>query len=284
MTIGQLYKEGITRLKGYCDSPSLEAGILLAHLLKKEKWYLFAHIEEEVSLDSIETFLELIQKRLEGRPIQHLTGVQEFMSLPFYVNEHVLIPRPETELLVEEVIRFIAQKPGGKVYKVLDMCTGSGCIAISIAKSLSNVDVTAVDISPEALKVAKKTAENLECTERVEFVQSNLFEGLEGEMFDVIVSNPPYVETKEIQTLQKEVKDFEPVLALDGGEDGLKFYREIIKDAKKYLNPEGLLAFEIGWNQAKDIEQIVNEIGGYGKFEVLKDFAGKDRVVIMKVL
>lgn len=214
----------------------------------------------------------MILKRGERIPLQHLTGVTEFMGLSFHVNEHVLSPRQDTECLVEEVLKVSEGK------SVLDMCTGSGCIAISITKLGSPAAVTAVDISKEALQVARQNAEENEAD--IHFVESNLFEVFEKseQKFDVIVSNPPYIESEVIETLMPEVRDHEPRIALDGEADGLFFYRKIIQNAGTYLSGGGRIFFEIGYNQKEAVEKLLCE-QGFTEIECKKDLAGHDRVV-----
>ena len=216
----------------------------------------------------------VLRKRAEHVPLQYITGEQEFMGLPFRVNPSVLIPRQDTETLVEEALKVV--KSG---MKVLDLCTGSGCILISILSKVSNVEGHGVDISKQALIVAKENAKLNDVA--VTFEKSDLFEAVD-DTFDVIVSNPPYIPTEDIVTLMPEVAHFEPMQALDGKEDGLYFYRKIIKECKQYLNTNGVILFEIGHNQANDVTQMLQE-AGFQEIRVVKDLAGNDRVVIGKV-
>ena len=213
----------------------------------------------------------VIRKRAEHVPLQYITGEQEFMGLSFKVNSNVLIPRQDTETLVEEALKVI--RPG---MKVLDMCTGSGCILISILKNVLNVEGVGCDISKQALIVAKENAKlnNVVAT----FERSDLFDHV-TETFDVVVSNPPYIRTEEIATLMPEVCQFEPVGALDGKEDGLFFYRKMIAESSKYLNPNGVILFEIGYDQGQDVSLMLKE-AGYKDVQIVKDLARNDRVVI----
>lgn len=213
---------------------------------------------------------EYLKKRTKRIPVQHILGKQEFMGLTFTVTPDVLCPRQDTEVLVEEALKRI--RPGSKL---LDLCTGSGCILISLLKYKEGCRGTGADLSEKALKVAMQNAENLgvECT----FIHSDLFENIEGR-FDMIISNPPYIATSEIGTLMPEVRDMEPRMALDGKEDGLFFYREIIRKSHKYLKPSGWLMFEIGYNQGKAVSEMMKS-AGYCKIQVIKDLAGLDRVV-----
>lgn len=222
-------------------------------------------------IDQIEKFKSYIKLRSEKHiPMQYLLGVQDFMGLTFKVNQDVLIPRQDTEVLVEEVLEKAKNKK-----TILDMCTGSGCIVISLAHYGNFEKCVGADLSKEALKIAKENGKSL--APMVEFINSDLFAMVEGK-YDVIVSNPPYIKTNECQNLMNEVKDFEPMLALDGHEDGLYFYRRIIKDAKKYLNPGGMLFFEIGYDQGKSVPALMQK-EGFSQIVLKQDLAGLDRVV-----
>lgn len=219
-------------------------------------------------------FMEYLKKRSERIPVQHILGEQEFMGLNFKVTPDVLVPRQDTEVLVEEVLKGL--KAGSRI---LDMCTGSGCILLSILHYAKKCAGVGADFSEAALGVAEENANKLgiEC----EFIHTNLFEKIEGS-YDVIVSNPPYIATEEIETLMPEVRDMEPRMALDGGEDGLFFYRKIVAASKQYLNPGGRLLFEIGCGQGKDVAEMM-EAAGFGEVQVKKDLAGLDRVVSGKI-
>lgn len=251
---------------------ALDVEVLLLSVLNKNKSWLYLNPDFEVDNSSLEIFNSYIQRRLKNEPIAYIIGKCEFMGLDFKLNEHTLIPRADTEILVEKVLSIIEQE---NIKKVLDIGTGSGAIAVSIAK-YKDVDVLALDINKDALYMAKENA-RANGVDKVRFLQSNLFENVE-EKFDMIVSNPPYIETEEIQKLEPNVKDFEPILALDGGEDGLDFYREIIAKAKLYLNDKGYLAFEIGYNQAKAVSSLMEK--EFKEIEILKDLASLDRVVL----
>lgn len=237
--------------------------------------YLFGMTEEIDDKEAQDRYQELIQKRSkEHIPLQYLLGTQEFMGYTFKVTPDVLIPRADTETVLEEVM---AQMGSGTLtnLKILDLCTGSGCIAISLALLLKPEVCVGTDISEKALKIAKANGENL--APMVKFIQSDLFENVTG-TYDLIISNPPYIKTEECKKLMPEVKDHEPMLALDGKEDGLYFYREIIKDAEKYLNPNGMLAFEIGYDQGEAVKELM-ETQGFSCVEIKKDLAGLDRLV-----
>ena len=219
--------------------------------------------------EKIEKFLSFVEERKKRKPFQYIINKQNFYGLDFYVDENVLIPRFDTEVLVEKILKDNKDNN----LQVLDLCTGSGAIAISLKKLGEYKSVKALDISEKALDIAKKNSSLNETT--IDFICSDMFEKINGK-FDIIVSNPPYIPSRDIEDLSLEVKDYEPKLALDGLEDGLYFYRIIAKEAKAYLKENGKIYLEIGYNQAKDIREIFKE---YNKIEVYKDLAGKDRVV-----
>lgn len=249
----------------------LDAWYLLAHVtgMTRSAWYLRA--EDEIPEEEAKQFLDLVEKRSTRMPLQYIIGSQEFMGLNFLVSPSTLIPRQDTEILVEEAAKVSEGR------KVLDLCTGTGCIIISLAKLCKLKHAVGTDISEEAVATAEKNAALLEAD--VEFFCGDLFEALkEGETFDVIVSNPPYIPTKVIEGLMPEVREFEPVTALDGAEDGLKFYREIIGQAKQYLSPGGKLFFEIGCEQSEDVTGIL-QAHAFSEIKVVKDYAGLNRVV-----
>lgn len=273
MTIQENLKTGIELLqKNKVESPSLKCKILLSHLLKKPKEYLIINEKEKIDKTIQKQYEEMLERLVKNIPLQYVTNKQEFMGLTFYVDETVLIPRADTEILVEEIIKRVNKNDE---LKILDMCTGSGAIAIALAKYIQNSKVTASDISKSALEVAKKNAVTNQV--KIEFIESNLFENIH-EKFDIIVSNPPYIETDIICMLEEQVRK-EPKIALDGGEDGLKFYTLIAKDAKRYLNSNGMLAVEIGYNQKNEVKKIF-ENEQYSKSICIKDLGGNDRVVI----
>ncbi|KIR02957.1 Methylase of polypeptide chain release factor [Lachnospiraceae bacterium TWA4] len=245
---------------------TVDAWILFSEAFSMSRAEYFMKMNEEVSQTS--PFEEWIELRKTHLPVQYIIKSASFMGYEFFVNEHVLIPRQDTEVLVEEALKL-------KANKVLDMCTGSGCIAISL-ELLSGAKVMAVDISKEALKVASINCENLMCT-NVDLIESDLFDKIEDK-FELIVSNPPYIPTKVIEELDLEVKDHEPLLALDGSEDGLEFYRRLAKESKDYLVSDGSLLMEIGCEQAMDVSNLL-EKEGYKEIQVIKDLAGLDRVI-----
>lgn len=255
---------------GIVDAKS-DAWLLLTYVCKIDRTFYYVHMDEEMSSELLAEYEAILNKRAEHVPLQYITGEQEFMGIPFHVNEAVLIPRQDTETLVEEALKLI--RPG---MKVLDMCTGSGCILISILKNVVDVQGFGYDISKQAINVAKENAK-LNNVNAV-FERSDLFDEV-MDTFDVIVSNPPYIPTDVIGGLMPEVAVYEPMQALDGKEDGLHFYRRIVKDALEFLKPEGKLLFEIGHDQGETVPALMRE-AGYKDVRVIKDLAGNDRVVI----
>ena len=279
LTLKQLYKVGTVKLaEEGIEEFSLDAWYLLEYVTGVSKAMYFAEPERTVSEENADRYIDCIRQRAAHIPLQHITGEQEFMGYPFCVNEHVLIPRQDTEILVEEAIQIMRPK-----MKILDMCTGSGCIVLSILKMckekyyMTDLQGVGADVSEEALKVARENGRRLGVP--VTWIQSDLFAKIpEEEKYDVIVSNPPYIETAVIDTLQEEVRLHDPYIALDGKEDGLYFYRRIISEAGKYLKTQGKLMFEIGCDQAEAVEELMKN-AGYEQITVKKDLAGLDRVV-----
>ena len=274
MTIKEILKKGINELeKNNIQEPILQSKILLASIIHESKEYLLIHDDDKLDNIVIEEFEKGINRLIQGEPIQYITGFKEFMGYRFLVNQNVLIPQPDTEILVEEVLKLCKAKD-----KILDLCTGSGAIAIALSKLNKESKVYASDISLEALKVAKENNKNLNTD--VTFIQSDLFNNIEDK-FDIIVSNPPYIETRTIETLSKQVQN-EPKLALDGGEDGLKFYRKIVAEATNYLNQNGYLCLEIGYNQKDSVIQLIKQSNRYKEIYCKKDLAGNDRIIICR--
>ncbi len=275
MKIREILKKGIDGLSEYGVEEAREkAKRLLLYELGVSNEYMMMHLEEALPERQIELFEKDVQELIKGKPVQYITHSQWFYGLEFYVDENVLIPQPDTEVLVEEVISLLKSKE--KEGKILDICTGSGAIAVTLAK-FTNWEITASDISREALAIAQK---NAKCHRvEMECIVSDLFEKIEG-TFDVIVSNPPYIETGVIASLSQEVKN-EPMLALDGGEDGLMFYRRLANEAGKYLVDGGILAVEIGYNQKKSVIEIL-EKAGFQEVYCKKDFGNQDRIVVGK--
>lgn len=270
----EIYEEGVRVLaEAGIEEAQLDARLLLEHICRTTRQDLLAHGDRRVGPQEQAGYLELIGKRSRHIPLQHLTGVQEFMGLTFRVNENVLIPRQDTEILVEEALR------GGCDYvRLLDMCTGSGCILLSLLHYSNNSSGIGIDISEKALQTAKENADWLG-VQGAQFRCGNLFAALsEGEKFDVILSNPPYISSGVIAGLMEEVREHEPLQALDGGADGLFFYRRITEEAGHYLNRGGKLFYEIGFDQVQSVTGLL-EKHGYKEIRVVKDYAGLDRVV-----
>ena len=261
--------EKVLEMAGISEA-RLDAWFLFEKVCKIDRNFYYMHMEEDVSQEQIGEYEMSLKKRAERIPLQYILGETEFMGLHFKVNSSVLIPRQDTETLVEEALKLV--KPG---MKVLDLCTGSGCIIISILHNAADVEGYAVDISKQAVNVARENAKLNEVS--VMFETSDLFDHVSG-TFDMIVSNPPYIRTSEIPKLMPEVKSFEPMEALDGKEDGLFFYRKIVEKAGEFLNPGGSLLFEIGYDQGADVSRLMQD-AGYQEVKIIKDLTGNDRVV-----
>lgn len=283
MTYGEVFEEGKRRLtEAAIEEAELDARLLLEHVCGTDRNTLLAHGDRLVTEEDRLRYQELIKRRASRIPLQQLSGVQNFMGLDFLVNEHVLIPRQDTEFLVEEVLKNLHDG-----MRVLDLCTGTGCILISLLRYTNDCQGLGVDISPEALAVAKMNARRLltgngesaesERRGHLQFLESDLYERVEG-IFDIIVSNPPYIPTDVIDTLMPEVREHEPRLALDGSEDGLLFYRRIIEGCRAYLKGGGMLFFEIGHDQGAAVRELMEQ-AGFLEVQVTKDYAGLDRVV-----
>ena len=253
------------------ENSSVDAWLLLEFVCQINRSFFLVHGGELVPSKQEEQYLTLLEKRCEHIPLQHLIGEQEFMGLTFKVSADVLIPRQDTEVLVEEALKYL--KPG---QKVLDMCTGSGCIAVSLKSFVPSASVTAVDLSEKALTVAKQNSENNQL--QVDFIHSDLFTAV-TDTYDMIVSNPPYIPTAVIRTLMPEVRDHEPMMALDGTEDGLYFYDKITRESSAYLKEGGMLLYEIGHDQGQAVSAMM-VAAGYEEVRVIKDLAGLDRVVV----
>ncbi len=276
MTYNDAYRSGIQILKSTgTEAPANDAGVLLCLAAGCDRIFLYTHGDSLLEENIWHRYREMLQKRADGYPLQYITGKQEFMSLTFEVGPGVLIPRQETELLVETVISACR----GRHAEILDMCTGSGCIAVSLAWNLPDCSVTAVDILPEAIGYAARNAERNGVSEKICFIRGDHFSEISGQQFDIIVSNPPYIRSGDINGLKPEVKDHEPHAALDGGIDGLYFYRKIIDKSPEYLKKGGMLAFETGYDQACDVSALLISDGRFGDISVYKDLAGLDRVV-----
>ena len=278
MKIEELLKEGKRILiENNIEDANIIARILLEFVLKINRNEIFLKQEQEVKIESEEKYRLNIEKIVQGVPLQYITNSQEFMGLSFYVNENVLIPQPDTEILVEEVIKIVSKE---NKMNILDICTGSGCIGISLANAVPNAKITMSDISKNAIETAKKNAKENDVIERIEFIESDMFENIKGK-FDIIVSNPPYIETDVINTLSKQVQN-EPIIALDGGEDGLVFYKILINEAPNFLKDNGYLCMEIGYDQKEKVIELAKQKGVFSKIEEVKDLSGNDRVIICK--
>lgn len=277
MTFREACEYGQEQLKrAGVDDADLDAWYLLEFVTGIDRAMYYMKMQDPISARQEALYLDYIKTRASHIPLQHITGVQEFMGYTFAVNEHVLIPRQDTEVLVEEALKVI--RPG---MRLLDMCTGSGCILLSILKMarerkhVEGLEGIGSDISEDALKVAVSNADNLHV--QAEFVKSNLFDEVEGR-FDMIVSNPPYIRTHIIEELQEEVRLHDPYIALNGHEDGLYYYRRIVEESLKYIKNSGVLLFEIGHDQGRDVARLMEE-AGCSNVQVKKDLAGLDRVV-----
>lgn len=276
MKIKELINYGKNKLiENKIEDENIKTKVLLKYILNVDDSYLIIHNDENQDKEIETKFINCINELIEGKPLQYITHHQEFMNLDFYVDENVLIPQPDTEVLVLQTINIIKQYENRNI-KVLDLCTGSGAIAISTAKAFENqaVQVYASDISDKALEVAKKNSKKNDV--HINFINSNMFENID-EKFDIIVSNPPYIETETIKKLSKDVQQ-EPHIALDGGFDGLEFYKIIASEYEKYLNDNGTLLLEIGYNQ----KQSVTELFINRNVECIKDLAQNNRVIIVK--
>ncbi|MBC2579877.1 peptide chain release factor N(5)-glutamine methyltransferase [Clostridium sp. DJ247] len=278
LKIGELLKNGYDILKSAnIDSYLLDTELLLGKVLERDRLFMLLNRGHEVSVEQAEQYLKLIELRKDKMPIKYILGECEFMGLSFLVKEGILIPRPDTEILVEQTIDEIREN---NFKTVCDVCTGSGAIGVSIAKLVEDIKVSCCDISDIAYDVARKNVKRLSVEEKVKIIKSDLLEYFicNGEKYDIIVSNPPYIRRDVIETLMDDVKNYEPYIALCGGEDGLDFYRKITQQSLKVLNTNGILIFEIGYDQKEDVKHILNQYG-FSDVKCFKDLAGKDRVV-----
>ncbi|MGL5348843.1 MAG: peptide chain release factor N(5)-glutamine methyltransferase [Peptostreptococcaceae bacterium] len=279
MTIKDILVEYSKQLEDMSDTPRLDVEIMLQKSLGDvDRIYIHMNINKELTEEQLESFKRLMKDRLNGRPIAYIVGNREFMGLDFYVKEGVLIPRPDTEVLVEEIIELCKSKDE---VSILDIGTGSGAITVSLAKYIKNAHVTSFDISDIPLEVGYKNAVANGVDDKIKFIKSDLFSSIKDKniKFDVIVSNPPYIPKRDMSELHTQVKDYEPYNALEGGEDGLDFYRDITEQSDLYLKEDGILAYEVGHDQAIDVSKIM-ETNGYSKIYTKKDIQGIDRVVI----
>ena len=279
MNLKEILKYGKEELiKNNIEDASIIAKELAEHIFKITRAQMIANNDMEFSKDQTDNYINSIKKISTGIPIQYITNNQEFMNLNFYVDENVLIPQPDTETLVEEVINEYKEKK----CEILDLCTGSGAIAISLAKYINESNIVASDISMKALQIAKLNAEKNLVRKKIEFIESDMFNKIYKDDFDIIVSNPPYIKTKVIEELDKQVKN-EPYIALDGGADGLKFYKIIIENAYKYIKNEGEVFLEIGYDQKNELINLFKENNHYENIYSKKDLGGNDRIIVATV-
>ena len=284
MRIEDILKNNILKLKeASIEDANIIARELLAYTLKKNRQYLIINSKEEIGREEQIEYNNNIGSIIMGKPLQYITNKQEFMKMNFFVNESVLIPQPDTEILVEKVLEICNKFFENQEIKILDLCTGSGAIAISLYKYLKdeNKKIFASDISDKAIEVAKLNAK--ENGAKIEFIQSNMFEQIAENKFDIVVSNPPYIEREELKKLPKDVRH-EPHIALDGGDDGLNFYRIIAENAYKYIKDKGKLCLEIGYNQKNEVVKILEETGKYDNIEAYKDLSGNDRCIVANII
>lgn len=262
-------------------TPRLDAELLLRHTMKRDRAWLLAHIHDALDNELLGIFKQVVERRAKREPLQYITGTQEFWGLEFAVTPHVLIPRPETELVIETVMGSMQDR--GQPCTIVDLCTGSGCIAVILARELPAAAIIAIDKSSKALEVARENARSHGVADRIWFIEGDLTAPLEGldidGQVDIIVSNPPYIRSGDAASLQPEVRDYEPALALFAGQEGTEVHQRIINVATRYLKNRGLLVMEMGIGQMETLVDNLKENGQYGSFEILKDLAGIDRVI-----
>jgi len=284
MTVLEILNWSTNCLKDHrIENPRLNAELLLAHSLNLSREGLYVYLHGQVKREEQETLEKLIRRRILGEPLQYLLGHQEFWSIDFKVDGRVLIPRPETELLVEQALSILSETPERKTPSVLEIGTGSGAIAISLAKEVRDIFLVATDISKEALLLAEKNARSSDVLQQIEFVNGNLFAPFRllrgAEPFDLILSNPPYIASLDMDGLAREVKDYEPAIALNGGEDGLAFYRSIVSQAPSYLRSGGWLLLEVGQGQREKVSIMFDKQEDFFAPQWVRDLSGIERVV-----
>ncbi|KXZ40540.1 release factor glutamine methyltransferase [Alkalithermobacter thermoalcaliphilus JW-YL-7 = DSM 7308] len=276
MTIRKILLKSINELK-HEDNIKLDIELMLCKVLSVDRLYIHMNLDKDLTKEQIDEFNKLLDQRKKGRPVQYILGKQEFMGLDFYVEEGVLIPRADTEVLVEEVINICKNI---KNPTILDIGVGSGAISVSLAKYIKDCKVYSLDISEKALDIARKNAKANGVCDKITFIYSDLFSSLDKDLkFDIIVSNPPYIKKEEFETLDIKVKNFEPEIALLAEDNGLIFYKKITKEGYNYLKKGAVLAYEVGHDQAKDVGAIMKE-NGFFDIRYVKDLQGIDRVVI----
>jgi release factor glutamine methyltransferase len=284
MTVFEILNWSADYLKDHrVENPRLNAELLLAHSLSLSREGLYVCLQNLIRKEEKGTFEGLIKRRISGEPLQYILGHQEFWSIDFQVDSRALIPRPETELLVEQTLLILSESPFKNPPFVLEIGTGSGAVAIALAKEAKDIFMVASDISGDALRLAKENASSSGLLHQIKFVNGNLFDPFrllrEREPFDIILSNPPYIPFPEIEGLDQEVRDYEPIIALDGGEDGFSFYRDIISQAPLYLKKGGWLLLEIGQAQGGKVSEFIDNGGVFSRPRLLKDLSGLERVV-----
>ena len=286
ITIHQVLTDAVSILKeNNIKTPRLDGEVILAHLLNCKRLDLILKYDETIDKNQEKEFLDKIKLRAQGMPVQYITGNQEFMGLDFHVTPDVLIPRPDTEILVEEAIQEASFMD--KPLIIVEIGTGSGAIALSLAHYIKDAQVHTIDISPKAIEIARKNAKNLSLEEKVIFHQGDLLSPIKGILdgkVDILVSNPPYIPSKDILSLQREVQFHEPSLALDGGIEGLDFYKRIIDEVLDFLSHQARLIFEIGHDQGDRVSGMIREMGIFSDIRIIKDLASLDRVVLAKGL
>ncbi len=285
-TIGQTLK-WVSKLFKSVEiiNPERETELLLSYFLKMNRSEIYLNSDRALKNKEKKQLEKMIQERIRKIPLQYITKHQEFMGMDFLVEKGVLIPRPETEILVERVIERLKKRKSSSHLKIVDLGTGTGIIAISIAKFIKDITIYATDISKESLQAALKNAQKHNCEDKIIFLQGDLFEPFQGKIeknsLDVIISNPPYVNSDDFKLLPPEIKDNEPKIALYGGVDGIDYYRKIVKESPKFLKRDGFIALEVGLNQAKIIKELILKENNYRKnVEIFKDYSGIERVVI----
>ena len=278
MTIRDIIVRYSKELEEISSTPRLDVETLLQKVLNVDRLYILLNLDKSLSKEEENLFNKFIEERLNNRPIAYIVGNREFMGLDFYVEEGVLIPRGDTEVLVEEVLKYIGEE---EAISICDLCCGSGAIGISLAALRNNIKVDLVDFYPIPEKVTKKNIVKHNLEERTEFIKSDLLNKVieDGKKYDILVSNPPYIADEVIDDLMEDVKDYEPHTALAGGEDGMDFYNIIVSESRKVLNENGILAFEIGYDQGEKVKVLMEE-NGFKNIKVIQDLAGLDRVVI----
>lgn len=281
MNIREAIKTGMNMIKEKnIEDATLKSKMIMENVLGQNRQYIIANDLNQLEHEQEKEYFFEIEKLLENNPIEYITNKKEFMNLELYVNQDVLIPRQDTEILVEEVINIL-QNIKAENIQILDMCTGSGAIAIALAKNVEKCIVDAVDISSGALEVVRKNVVKNQVEDKINIINSDLFSKVHNKKYNLIVSNPPYIERNVIEKLDKQVQK-EPIIALDGGEDGLDFYKKIINEASSHLESNGYLCFEIGYNQKNAVQNLLSNSGKYQEIYCKKDLCGNDRVIIAK--